>query len=118
MSSGNIKKNNNFSERLKNARELKEMSQGDLAKKSNLQPSAISHFETGKRKPSFDNLRSLADALNVTTDFLLGRTDNPAGLAEPDQLHRDYQKMTKSDQEFARDMMKKLAERSSEKKKR
>ena len=37
------------------------------------QASAISHFETGTRKPSFDNLRRLADALDVTTDYLLGR---------------------------------------------
>ncbi len=118
MSSDNIEKNNNFSVRLKNARELKEMSQGDLAKKSNLQPSAISHFETGKRKPSFDNLRSLADALDVTTDFLLGRTDNPAGLAEPDQLHRHMQRMTESDKNIAMDIIERLAERSSEKKKK
>jgi transcriptional regulator with XRE-family HTH domain len=113
--SSNIKKNN-FSLRLKENRELKEMSQGDLAKKSNLQPSAISHFETGKRKPSFDNLRSLADALEVTTDYLLGRTDNSGGLAEPDQLHRHMQNMTESDKEFAMDMLERLAQRASEKK--
>ncbi len=103
--------------RLKNARELKEMSQDDLAKKSKLQPSAISHFETGKRKPSFDNLKSLADALEITTDYLLGRTDSSTGLAEPDQLHRHIQKMTKSDKEFAIDIIEKLAQRSSKNKK-
>jgi len=108
---------NNFSLRLKKARELKEMSQGDLAEKSKLQPSAISHFETGKRKPSFDNLRSLADALEITTDYLLGRTDNSIGIAKPDKLHRHIQNMTKSDKEFAMEMIEKLAQRSSKKKK-
>lgn len=58
------------------------MSQSDLASKSGLQPSAISHFETGNRSPSFDNLKRLADALNVTTDYLLGRSEQP-GLAGP-----------------------------------
>ena len=53
------------------------MSQGDLATKSGLQPSAISHFETGNRSPSFDNLKRLADALTVTTDYLLGRAEDP-----------------------------------------
>ena len=53
------------------------MSQGDLAKKSGLQPSAISHFETGSRSPSFDNLKRLADALETTTDYLLGRSLKP-----------------------------------------
>src|SRR5258708_39654925 len=62
-----------FSQRLKAARELRKMSQGDLAAKSGLQPSAVSHFETGNRSPSSDNLKRLADALNVTTDYLLGR---------------------------------------------
>ncbi len=66
-----------FAERLRAARELREMSQGELADKAGLQPSAISHFETDGRLPSFDNLKRLADALNVTTDYLLGRTDQP-----------------------------------------
>jgi transcriptional regulator with XRE-family HTH domain len=64
-----------FKQRLKAARDNRKMSQGDLAEKTGLQPSAISHFETGSRSPSFDNLKRLADALNVTTDYLLGRDD-------------------------------------------
>ena len=67
-----------FSQRLRTVRDLRKLSQGDLAERSGLQPSAISHFETGGRSPSFDNLRRLADALNVTTDYLLGRSDDPA----------------------------------------
>ena len=36
----------------------------------------ISHFETGRRQePSADNLVKLANALEVTIDYLLGRTD-------------------------------------------
>ncbi len=60
-----------FSGRLKAARAKRDLSQEGLAKLANLQASAISHFETGTRKPSFDNLRRLADALEVTTDFVL-----------------------------------------------
>ena len=55
-----------FPERLRKAREYRGLSQGELATKAALQPSAISHFETGARKPSFDNLRLLADTLDVT----------------------------------------------------
>jgi transcriptional regulator with XRE-family HTH domain len=73
---------NIFSERLRAARELRKLSQGDLATKTGFQPSAISHFETGNRSPSFDSLKRLADALSVTTDYLLGRTDQTA-LAGP-----------------------------------
>ena len=52
------------------AREMRGLSQAELGKKAQLQPTAISHFETGGRAPSFDNLRRLADALNVSTDYL------------------------------------------------
>ncbi len=58
---------------LKNCRQDKNLNQTELAQKTSLQPSAISHFESGSRKPSFDNLIKLADALEVTTDYLLDR---------------------------------------------
>jgi|TARA_R110002094_G_scaffold170914_2_gene153046 transcriptional regulator with XRE-family HTH domain len=101
-----------FSERLKTARELCDFNQGELAKRSGLQVSAISHFETNKRKPSFENLRKLADALNVTTDYLLGRVDDPHDLGTADRLHRHIDKLTQEDKDFAEDMLKSLAERA------
>ena len=55
-------------------RELK-MTQTQLAKAANLTPAAISQFESGTRKPSFNTLSSLSDALKVTTDYLLGKKD-------------------------------------------
>ena len=74
-----------FPERLRGARELRELTQEALAARSGLQPSAISHFESGTRKPSFDNLRRLADALRVSTDYLLGRTKEISGAATSDR---------------------------------
>jgi transcriptional regulator with XRE-family HTH domain len=75
-----------FSERLKAARVLRKLAQADLAARSGLHPSAISRLESrfaqGGRSPSFDNLRRLADALLVTTDYLLGRSDHP-GVSGP-----------------------------------
>jgi transcriptional regulator with XRE-family HTH domain len=87
-----------FAQRLKAARDLRNMSQGDLAAKSGLQPSAISHFETGKRSPSFDNLKRLADTLAVTTDYLLGRSDDP-GASGPSagNLFRHAEKCSADD---------------------
>ncbi|MEM9284044.1 MAG: helix-turn-helix transcriptional regulator [Verrucomicrobiota bacterium] len=64
-----------FRDRLKKTRESREMSQSDLAEKTGLKPAAISHFETGQRAPSFENLRKLSDALSVSIDYLLGRID-------------------------------------------
>lgn len=100
-----------FPERLRLARAQRDLSQDALAQRSSLQPSAISHFETGARKPSFDNLRKLADALEVTTDFLLGRVDEMQEVAGADRLHRDLNKLTTADREFAEGMIKLLADR-------
>lgn len=61
-----------FPQRLQSIRGKRELSQSELARKAGLQPSAIAHFEAGRRKPSFANIRALATALSVTTDYLLG----------------------------------------------
>lgn len=106
-----------FQERLKAARDLRGWSQSDLAGRAGMPPSSIAHFETGSRKPSFDTLRRLANALEVTTDYLLGRTDNPALAEAGDPLYRDVGKLTGRDRELAKDFLKMLAERSQAKKK-
>ena len=101
-----------FPERLRQARELRKLNQAELAVRANLQTSAISHFETGTRKPSFDNLRKLADALDVTTDYLLGRVDHHEALAGADRLHRDIERLSAADRTLAEDIIEKLAERN------
>ena len=99
-----------FEGRLRAARESRQLSQGALAERAGLQPSAVSHFETGTRKPSFDNLRRLADALRVSTDYLLGRTDamTESGTGV-DHLHRHYSGLSAEYQEVAEDFLKVLA---------
>ncbi len=103
-----------FSLRLKAARELRHLSQVDLAEKAGLPPSSISHFESGSRKPSFDNLRKLAGVLNVTTDYLLARTNNPSGSLQTDPLYRDAQNLSDKDRELATDFIRMLANRSKQ----
>jgi transcriptional regulator with XRE-family HTH domain len=102
-----------FEQRLRAARELRNMSQGELAEKAGLQPSAISHFETGGRSPSFDNLKRLADALNVTTDFLLGRVDEPM-ISGPavGKVFRHAEKLTDDDLRALENMAEALAKKN------
>lgn len=40
-------------------------------------PRAYQHYEGGGRRPDYETLVSIADYLDVTTDYLLGRTDEP-----------------------------------------
>jgi transcriptional regulator with XRE-family HTH domain len=61
-----------FATRLRRLREDREISQSELARRTGLQPSAIAHFEADRRKPSFDNIRELARALEVPADTLFG----------------------------------------------
>ena len=104
---------NIFSKRLQERRNALDLSQEELAKKAKLQATAISHFETGGRKPSFDNLRNIADALETTVDYLMGRTDSHGVvLAAGDQLYRDYEKLSDRDRKMAREMMASLARRA------
>lgn len=105
-----------FPDRLRNAREYRGLNQAELAQKAGMQPSAISHFETGTRKPSFDNLRILADSLDVTTDYLLGRVDEFKALAGADRLHRHYESLQGADRKMADDLIDMLAKRAEVKK--
>jgi transcriptional regulator with XRE-family HTH domain len=107
-----------FAARLQSARQLRKMSQSELAEKAGLQPSAISHFENDRRSPSFDNLKTLANALNVPTDYLLGRIDSPTLTgATRDVLFRHAQNMSKNDLETLTSFAAMLAQKAEQTKK-
>lgn len=107
-----------FAERLRYAREsLRGITQGQLAEKAGIPATSISHFEslTGSRKPSFDNLRRLAKALEVSTDYLLGNSEDPIGNTVDDILYRNVQNLTESDRQFAKEMIQKILEKNQKK---
>lgn len=66
-----------LTQRLKAARKIAKLTQEGLAKRVNTTKATISNYENGHSTPSNDMLSALADALYVSTDYLLGRTDNP-----------------------------------------
>jgi transcriptional regulator with XRE-family HTH domain len=103
-----------FPERLKAARELRHLSQAALAERAGSPATTISHFEAGARKPSFDSLRRLAMALEVTTDYLLGLAEAPTQNAETDPLFRHGQNLTGRDRDIAREIVELLARRSAQ----
>ena len=100
-----------FATRLTQARQIRELSQQDLARLSGLPASSISHFEKGSRRPSFDNLRRLANTLDVTTDFLIGRTEVFSAPAAAQTLHRNLDRLTSHDLKLADRFIKMLAEK-------
>lgn len=66
---------NKFSERLKELRTEKGLSQRDLAKATDLSQSAIVHWENNRRVPSADVIIVLSQFFKVTADYLLGLED-------------------------------------------
>lgn len=62
-----------FPARLLEARKARKWRALDVAEISGLSAAHISHFERGTRLPTITNLVRLADALEVSTDWLLGR---------------------------------------------
>jgi transcriptional regulator with XRE-family HTH domain len=51
---------------IKTMREIKEVSQQELAERIGVPPGTLSHIERGSRKPSIDMLYTIADALNIS----------------------------------------------------
>ncbi len=63
----------NYGEALKNQRELRNLSQTELAKATGLKQQMISHWETNKGLPNIDFCVRLADYYNIGLDELIGR---------------------------------------------
>lgn len=61
-----------FPTRLKELRQSREISQGDLANILNVGSSTISQYETGNREPCFANLLRISEYFGVSVDYLLG----------------------------------------------
>ena len=58
-----------FSERLKEARKNKGLTQAELAKKCGLATGTIQQYELGKRNPTNKNIKKIADALSIEYRF-------------------------------------------------
>ena len=59
-----------FAKRLKTLRIEKQLTQEELAKRTNLSTSFISNLERGVNAPSFETLESIAEALGVSVKDL------------------------------------------------
>jgi transcriptional regulator with XRE-family HTH domain len=93
------------------------LSQAELAVRARLQQAAVSHYESGARRPSLRNLRRLSEALEVTTDYLVGRSRSPdARPASDEPLFRDFERLTTADRQLARNLIAQLAQRSTKRK--
>lgn len=70
-------------------RKDKHLLQKDLAGFLNISIGTVSNYETGAHEPDFETLCKLADFFQVSTDYLLGRTDLPYDVKKLSEPIRD-----------------------------
>lgn len=111
--------------RIKILREEKGLKQEELAKIMSVSPSTIGMYEINKREPNNELILKLSEYFNVSTDYLLGKSDvrNPE-VVDKDLLEiglnkKDYNPPTKEQQEkieeFAKFVLKDNLKKKEEK---
>ncbi|GAB6251589.1 MULTISPECIES: helix-turn-helix domain-containing protein [Bacillus cereus group] len=109
-------------QRIKDSRKKRGLTQGDLALKikenmdteTKVTKTTISNYETGYSSPSNEMLVVISDALKVSVDYLLGRSDDPElNAVQYTKLRKEFnelidalEKMPKEKQDMLLDMMK------------
>ena len=99
-------------QRLRAARSIRRWTQRDLARRMNVPPSCIAHFESGARKPAVTTLRLLADALSVSADYLLGRIAEDTHASSEAQFGENLRSLRGEDMDLAKEFVRMLANRN------
>jgi transcriptional regulator with XRE-family HTH domain len=105
-----FEKNSNFAKRLKNLRLQKGFSQKDLAKILDLHHVNYGRYERGDSHPAAGTLTKLADALDVSVDYLLeGETQDAAvaNLEDKDllKMFSEIEKLPAKDKEVVKTLL-------------
>lgn len=102
-----------FPSRLKQLRRHKKMTQEQLGKQAGVTKVSISLYESGRRTPDLETITKIADALEVSVDYLLGRTDVPGGTelvtavgVEDPQICRWFEELLRAPQECREELRK------------
>ena len=61
--------------KIKELREIKQITQEELAKYLGVAPQTVYKYEKEINEPDLKTTSKIAEYFNVTTDYLLGRTD-------------------------------------------
>jgi transcriptional regulator with XRE-family HTH domain len=81
-------KNEKFSQRLRELRREKNVSQNVLSKSIGVSSGLISLYESGKRIPTINIASKIASFFDVSVDYLLGNTDEPLPNPESDEKQK------------------------------
>lgn len=116
-----------FSLRLKELRENAGFSQRAFASKLGVSQSTVGMWESGQREPNFKTTEKIANYFNVSTDYLLGITDERNSSSDNDDIgfddftyamHNETKELTEDDKQMLLGMAKMLKKRVEEKQKK
>jgi transcriptional regulator with XRE-family HTH domain len=96
-----------FAERLQELRKKNKFSQEELAKQVDIHVNVLGRYERGDSNPSIETATKLADSLNVSLDYLVGKTELLVDESITNKI-LTIQKLPKKDREhilFALDAM-------------
>lgn len=65
-------------------REKRGMTQEELSAKLGISRASLSHYEKNRREPDYETLNKIADFFHISLDYLVGRTDEPNTILDPD----------------------------------
>lgn len=96
-----------MNKRLVSLRKEKGLSREELSIKLGVSYSTIAKYESGSREPDIEMIDKIANLFEVTTDYLLGRSDQPhlnedeafEAFRNDPSLERWYKELPKSKEE-------------------
>ena len=100
-----------FGERLLQLRIQSELRQKQLGETLGISENTIGMMERGNRGTTIEKLALLAEVFHVSTDYLLGITDDPSRREDPpEEALILYRSLKPEFQKYALEQMKQLAE--------
>jgi len=105
-------------DRIREYRLKRGFTQSQMAEKLGMTEANFSSYERNKSIPPGDKLNQIADILNVSIDYLLGRTNDPEPQFEFDEdvraIAREMQKLDPSDRAALSQLIKSMRKRGKE----
>lgn len=111
-----------FGKRIKQLRTERKWTQEYVCERLNISSGALSRYETGMYEPkSLELVKDFANLFEVTTDYLLGktneRTHNNIDSQEIRAIARDVAKLNPEKKELFKNLLKQMSDKADEAKK-
>mgnify|MGYP000238118089 CR=1 FL=1 len=80
--------------RIRTARQFRRLTGEQLAEKIGIAVDSLRHIENGVRSPSFQLIERISDILDVSLDYLAGKTDSPLEHRVRKELENSFEQCT------------------------